>query len=66
MPESRDLGFVEALGKLRGLGLGVVGDWGGGFYVDDGVGGVVAAGEKTSEKASEAQGGYFKEVAFGA
>ena len=64
MAESRDLGFVEALGKLRGLSLGVVGDWGG-RDVDDGVGGVVAAGEKTGEKASEAQGGYFKEVAFG-
>jgi len=34
--------------------------------VDGGFRDVVAAGEETGEKASEAQRGNFKEVAFGA
>jgi hypothetical protein len=75
MAEGRDLSFVEALGKLgvlgvgRGFGIeGIAGDVGvrgadGGVR---GLRGVGAAGEKTGEKASEAQGGDFKEIAFGA
>jgi hypothetical protein len=71
VPESGNLGCFDALGKLRGFcwGRGVgaegvageVGVGGGGAFL-----GVGAAGEQAGEKASEAQGGYFKEVAFGA
>jgi hypothetical protein len=69
MPERGDLSGFDAFGKMGGLGLvwteGVAGD----VSIrgaDGGVRGVVAAGEETGDEASEAQGGYFEEVAFGA
>jgi hypothetical protein len=70
MTESGDLGGFDALGKAGGLrfdgGVGAEGAGGGGVGdVDGGFRGVVAAGEKSGEKASEAQRGNFKEVAFG-
>ena len=71
MVESGDLGFVEAFGKagqssFRGFWIeGVGGQW----SVGSGGGCVrrlVAAAEQTGEEASEAQGGYFEEIAFSA
>ena len=72
MPERGNLSFVEALGEPGGLRFG------GGVWVervagDVGIGGggggfgeVSATGEESGEEASEAQGGNFEEIAFGA
>jgi hypothetical protein len=72
MPEGGNLRRFDALGKGRGLSfsggvrtIGVAGDVSVGG-TDGGVRGVVAAGEKPGEEASEAKGGNFEEVAFGA
>jgi hypothetical protein len=71
MPEGGNLSSFDALGKLRELSLGggvwtegVAGEMG--VAGPGGVGGVGAAGEETGDEASEAQGGYLKEIAFGA
>jgi len=64
MPEGRDLRRLDACGELIGSGTG--GDFGfcaGG--ADDGVWGVVAAGEQTGEEACKAEGSYFEEATFG-
>jgi hypothetical protein len=64
MPESRDLRRLDACGELSGAGTGGdFGLWAGG--ADDGVWGVVAAGEQTGEEASQAQGSYFEEATSG-
>jgi hypothetical protein len=69
MAEGGDLRGFDALGKLGaklgGLCLGVDGGVAG-DGVDGCFGGVGAAAEETGEKASQAQGSYFKKVAFGA
>jgi hypothetical protein len=71
VPEGGNLGFVEALGKLGelsfggGVGVeGVTGDVDGGGR-GGGAGKVCAAGEKSGEEASEAEGGDFEEIASG-
>jgi hypothetical protein len=73
MFEGRDLGSVKAFGKASGLSSGrgvriegVGGEVGVGGVDGGGVGGVGAAREETGEEASEAQGGDFEEIAFGA
>ena len=73
MAEGGNLGGFDALGKAGGLGLGGGGVGAEGLAGEKGAGsagggvlGVGAAGEQACEEASEAQGGYFKEVAFGA
>jgi hypothetical protein len=71
--EGGDLGRVQALGKARGLSCGggvgiegVAGDVGVGGVDGGVVGGIGAAGEETGDEASEAQGGYFEEIALSA
>jgi hypothetical protein len=64
MPEGRDLRRLDVCGELIRLGTG--GDFClGAGDAEDGVWGVVATGEQTSEEAGQAQGSYFEEATSG-